>query len=359
MTASRTTMNTTAAARLLAIFLVALLFGSPALAQRTVTDSAGRTVDIPDTINRVFAAGPPASVLVYVLRPDTLTGWPRALRDNERPYIASAYRDLPETGRLTGRGGEANLEALLKAKPDLIVDFGSIRDTYIDLADRVQQQTGIPYLLIDGRFEQTPAALRLLGEVLGVAERGELLADEAETLFETVETISAGKAPSDRPRVYLARGPQGLESGTTGSINTEIIERAGGRNVIDAGDNRPGSLVQLSMENLIAIDPDVIVTWDMNFFHSAQRSPLWKGISAVQHEQLYLSPTAPFGWIDRPPSLNRLMGLAWMSRLLYPDQWSSTLAEDARRFYRQWYQVDLTDRELGVLLSWAEGRPPE
>ena len=176
--------GTTAAARqLLGLLLIALLFSSPALAARTIVDSAGRTVEIPDEINRVFAAGPPASVLVYVLRPDTLTGWPRALREHERPYIAEAFRNLPETGRLTGRGGEANLEAVLAVKPDLIVDFGSIRDTYIDLADRVQQQTGIPYVLIDGRFEQTPAALRLLGDVLGVADRGELLAHETEELF--------------------------------------------------------------------------------------------------------------------------------------------------------------------------------
>ena len=352
--------TTAAAARqLLGLLLIALLFSSPALAARTIVDSAGRTVEIPDEINRVFAAGPPASVLVYVLRPETLTGWPRALREHERPYIAEAFRNLPETGRLTGRGGEANLEAVLAVKPDLIVDFGSIRDTYIDLADRVQQQTGIPYVLIDGRFEQTPAALRLLGDVLGVADRGELLAHETEELFSTVDKISAGTAALDRPRVYLARGPQGLESGTVGSINTEIIERAGGRNVIDAGDNRPGSLVQLSMENIIAIDPDVIVTWDMNFFRSAQDDPLWTGVSALQKHQLYLSPTAPFGWIDRPPSLNRLMGLSWMSRLLYPEQWGSTLAEDTRQFYRQWYQVELDEEALAVLLAWAEGRPPQ
>ena len=345
--------------RLLAVILASLLFSSSAMAARSITDSAGRTVDIPDQVNRVFAAGPPASVLMYVLRPESLTGWPRALREHERPYVASAFRDLPETGRLTGRGGEANLEAVLAAKPDLIVDFGSIRDTYIDLADRVQQQTGIPYVLIDGRFDQTPAALRLLGDVLGVADRGEQLAQEAEKLFSAVDRISAEVAASYRPRVYLARDPQGLETGTVGSINTEIIERAGGRNVIDAGDGRPGSLVQLSMENIIAIDPDVIVTWDSHFFESAQQDPLWQGVSALKTQQFYLSPMAPFGWIDRPPSLNRLMGLAWMSRLLYPEQWSGTLAEDTRQFYRQWYQVELDDDELAVLLSWAEGRPPE
>ena len=57
--------------------------------------------------------------------------------------------------------------------------------------------------------------------------------------------------------------------------------------------------------------------------------------------------------------LNRLMGLSWMSRLLYPEQWDSTLAEDTRQFYQQWYQVELDEEALAVLLAWAEGRPPQ
>ncbi|ASJ70953.1 iron ABC transporter substrate-binding protein [Granulosicoccus antarcticus] len=332
---------------------------SPAIASRSIIDSAGRTVEIPDTINTVFAAGPPASVLVYVVRPETLAGWPRALRKNEIPYIAADYQSLPETGRLTGRGGEANLETVLSIKPDLIIDFGSIRDTYIDLANRVQAQTGIPYVLIDGRFDQTPAALRLTGDILGASERGEALARAAEKLFSRVDAITAAVAEGDRPRVYLARGPDGLETGSKGSINTEIIERAGGRNVIDAGDGRHGGLVEISMENMIAVDPDYIVTWDQNFFADARQNPLWAGISAMQEDQFYLSPTAPFGWIDRPPSLNRIIGLQWMSRLLYPEQWDTELSEEAAQFYQDWYHVELDEEQLQVLLSWAEGQPPE
>ncbi|MEQ9675984.1 MAG: iron ABC transporter substrate-binding protein, partial [Roseovarius indicus] len=150
--------------------LVLALLALPAQAG-TITDSAGRTVDIPDEVTTVFAAGPPASILVYIMKPEALTGWPRALRPEERAYIAEPYRDLPETGRLTGRGGEANLERVLAIEPDLIVDFGSVRDTYIDLANRVQEQTGIPYILIDGRFENTPEALRVVGEARGVPDR--------------------------------------------------------------------------------------------------------------------------------------------------------------------------------------------
>lgn len=339
------------------LLMILALLALPAHA-RSVTDSAGRVVEVPDEVTTVFAAGPPASVLVYVLKPEALTGWPRALRPEERAYIAEPYRDIPETGRLTGRGGEANLERVLQIKPDLIVDFGSVRDTYIDLANRVQEQTGIPYLLIDGRFDNTAEALRILGEALGVPERGEALASDVEARFARLDALLAEVPEDDRPRVYLARGPEGLETGMKGSINTEIIERAGGRNVADDGGATKG-LVNASMEQVIVANPDTIVTWDRNFFTAVQDDPMWQGIDAVQKGRVYLSPTAPFGWIDRPPSLNRMMGLHWMAGLMYPDRWQGDLREDTRAFYKLYYHVDLSDDDLERLLEWAEGRPPK
>lgn len=338
------------------LLLLLAILALPAQA-REITDSAGRVVEIPDEVNTVFAAGPPASILVYIMKPESLTGWPRALRPEERDYIAAPYRDIPETGRLTGRGGEANLERVLEIQPDLIIDFGSVRDTYVDLANRVQEQTGIPYILIDGRFENTPEALRLLGEALGVPERGEALAADVEATFARIDAILDDVPEEDRPRVYLARGPEGLETGMKGSINTEIIERAGGRNVADDGGATRG-LVQASMEQVIVANPDTIVTWDPIFYDKVFDDPLWQGIDAVRDGRVYLSPTAPFGWIDRPPSLNRMMGLIWMAGLLYPDEWEGDLREETRAFYELYYHVDLSDAELERLLEWAEGRPP-
>jgi len=325
---------------------------------RSITDSAGRTVELPETVGRVYAAGPPASILLYVLAPDRLTGWPRAPHPDERPYIAAPYRDLPVTGRLTGRGDTANLEVVLKDRPDLIVDFGSVRETYASLADQVQAQTGIPYVLIDGRFEATPAALRLMGEILGVEDRAEALAQYVETLFAEIDDKLADVSEEDRPRVYLARGPEGLETGLKGSINTEIIERAGGRNVADPGDSsiRRG-IVDVSIEQVIVASPDTIITWDPAFYRSVWNNPLWAGIPAVIEDRVWLSPTAPFGWIDRPPSINRIIGLKWLAGLFFPDRFDFDLAEETRRFYKLFYHVDLSDDELERLIEWANGEP--
>jgi len=337
--------------------VVCLLGAGQAGAGRWVTDSSGRRVEVPERVERVFAAGPPASVLLYVLMPEALLGWPRALRPEERPYVAEPYRDLPETGRLTGRGGEANLEIVLRTAPDLIVDFGSVRDTFISLADRVQAQTGIPYILIDGRFENTPAALRQLGAILGNEARAEALARYAERTLAELDRALAEVPEEKRPRVYLARGPDGLETGLKGSINTEIIERAGGRNVADPGDGRRG-LVRASIEQVIVADPDTIVTWDRNFYEGVWRDPLWAGIAAVRAGRVYLSPTAPFGWIDRPPSLNRLMGLRWLAGLFYPERFPDDLRATAREFYRLFYHVELSELDLERLIEWTNGKAP-
>src|SRR6476660_7757634 len=190
----------------LALLLVVIcaLTAAARVDARGVTDSAGRKVQVPGKIERVFAAGPPASILLYMLAPEKMTGWPNPPTSEERPFIAQAYRDLPALGRLTGRGGTANLEIVLKVKPDLILDFGSVRDTYVSLADNVQEQTKIPYVLIDGRFEATPAALRLLGDILGVKERGEQLAKYVEATFAEIDQALAKTPAEKRSRVYLA-----------------------------------------------------------------------------------------------------------------------------------------------------------
>ncbi len=236
----------------LAAFL--LLLAAPAQA-RSFTDAAGRTVELPDKVDRVLAAGPPASIAVYVLAPEKLLGWVRELRDAEREFIAEPYASLPVTGRLTGRGNTASLETVVALRPDVIVDVGSADPTYASLADRVQAQTGIPYVLIDGSFERTPAALRELGTVLGVAARGEELAGYAEQVLGDVRARLAGLPEELRPRVYYGRGPEGLDTGLKGSINVEILDLVGARNVAEGAG--AGGLATISAEQVLAWDP----TW--------------------------------------------------------------------------------------------------
>src|SRR6266513_1675300 len=127
--------------------LATVLLVPDAARAATVSDSAGHS-----RVERVFPAGPPAAILLYTLAPDLLLGWPRANRPQECAYMLPDICTRPEVGRITGRGNTANLETVLALKPDLIVDVGSTSETFVSLAARVQDQTSIPYALLDGRF---------------------------------------------------------------------------------------------------------------------------------------------------------------------------------------------------------------
>ncbi|MCJ2034923.1 iron ABC transporter substrate-binding protein [Methylobacterium sp. J-068] len=322
---------------------------------RPFTDAAGRVVEVPERPARILAAGPPASVLLYTLAPDRMVGWIRGPTPEEKPYLAPGTRDLPATGRLTGRGGSANVEAVLGLKPDLIVDVGSTGPTYVSLADRVQAQTGIPYVLLDGHFDRTAESYRRLGALIGAQGPAADLASAAEAIVAEVTRAVATVPDERRPRVYYARGPKGLETGLGGSINVELLDVLGARNV--AAGAGPGGLANVSPEQVLAWNPDVIITQDSGFRSGIAADPLWSGLKAVREGRVYQAPALPFGWFDAPPGANRLIGIRWLASLLYPDLFPRGLDAATRDFYRRFYHVDLDAAQVDELLSDATPGP--
>src|SRR6516164_4133140 len=242
-----------------------------------VIDSAGRAVPVPDRVARVFPAGPPAAILLYTLAPDLLIGWPRANRPEECEFMLPEICARPEVGRLTGRGNTANLEAVLALKPDLILDVGSTSPTFASLAARVQEQTGIPYALLDGRFDATASTYRLLGAL--TRRDAEPLAAYTEKMLETIAARINRVPQEERPRVYYARGPRGLETGLGGSINVETIEFLRARNVAA---ERQGGLATVSIEQVLVWNPQVIVTIDREFAVNVRSDPQWANVEAVR-----------------------------------------------------------------------------
>ena len=288
---------------------------------------------------------------MFAVAPDKLIGWTSAWRETERPFIAQKYADLPMLGRLTGRGNTANVEVVLKAKPDFIVDYGTVSPTLSSLADRVQEQTGIPYVLLDGDFDRMTDAIRLIGTVTGEEKRAEGLARYAQ---DTVAGINrrVAKIPSGkRPRVYYGRGPQGLNTGLAGSISAEFIKQLGAVNV--AAEMGRGGLVQVSIEQVLRWNPDVVITIDANFYAAAHSHPVWRELPAIRAGRIHLAPNVPFGWIDFPPSINRLIGLRWLARILYPDAFPEDLRPIVRDFYTRCYHQTPSEAQLDGLLKPA------
>src|SRR6478735_6269089 len=253
----------------------------------TATDSAGRAVPVPANVARVFPAGPPAAILLYTLAPELLIGWPRANRPEECAYMLPEICTRPEVGRITGRGNTANLETVLALKPDLILDVGSTSATFVSLADRVQEQTHIPYALLDGRFDAIAKTYRSLGELIGRAEDAEKLARYTED----------------------------------------------------------------TLEQILVWNPDVIVTIDQEFTATVRNDPSWASVKAVRDNRVHLSPKMPFGWVDFPPSVNRLIGLWWLAKLLYPERFPEDLRTLTAEFYTRFYHVTPTAAQIDHVLA--------
>ncbi len=313
----------------------------------SVKDATGRAIRIPDKVTRVFPAGPPAAIMLYTLAPDLLIGWPRANRPEEIEFLLPEVGKRPEIGRITGRGNTANLETVIALKPDLILDVGSTSQTFVSLAERVREQTGIPYALLDGRFDATANSYRTLGALTRRDKDGEAHAkyfeESVATITERIKTVPV----SERPRVYYARGPRGLETGLGGSINVETIEMLA-RNVTF---EQRGGLANVSIEQVLVWNPDVIVTIDQTFAANVRGDPAWASVSAVQKGRVHLSPKLPFGWVDFPPSVNRLVGLWWLAKILYPEHFPEDMNARTRDFYKRFYHVDVSDAQLARVLA--------
>ena len=328
------------------ILFVLLFFSSSGFPQSAIVDASGREIRPPAKVERVYAAGPPASVLVFAIAPDKLTGWTRAMRPNEAQFFDERYARLPELGRLTGRGNTANVEVVLNAKTDLIVDVGSTGATLASLASQVQEQTKIPYALFDGRIEATPATLRALGALMGNRPEAETLAVWYESeLADVRRRVSTVK---EHPLVYYGRGTSGLQTGGKGSINVEVLDFLGARNA--AAEARAG-LVTISFEQVILWDPEVIFTTDPNYWGSVWNDPRWRAVKAVDAKRVYLSPHLPFGWFDFPPGANRLLGLWWAGKLLYPKSFDVDLRAKVSEFHRLFYHREPSAAQLDAMLG--------
>lgn len=320
--------------------------------EREITDMAGRTMTVPLEIESVFSTGPAAAIYLYTLVPDKLLGWNYALNDIEKSIILEQYHDLPNFGQ----GDAVNYEAVIAAGPTIALNVTSINDGSIDASDTLAEQLGVPVVMVSSDLLDAPAVYRFMGELFGVEEQAEALAAYAEETFNAISSLDIPN--EEKVRIYYGNGEDSLETAPAGSSHGQIIDLVNAVNVADLelGD---GSRVQISAEQLLAWDPDVIIVngepkADMTGSAAAEAilaDPLFATLKAVQNGAVYGTPNAPFSWVDRPPGPNRIVGMRWLSGLIYPEYLDYDVDEAVREFFQLFYHVELTDEQLTQLYN--------
>ena len=322
---------------------------------REITDMAGRKVTVPtaENIESVFSAGPVAAIFLYMVAPDKLLGWNYELNDVEKSIILDKYQDLPNFGM----GDAVNYEAVIAANPTIAINSGKINDAMVSDCDALSESLGIPVVAVDNELNNSAEAFRFMGELLGVEDHAEELAQYAEQVFTDINALS--DIPEEKKvSVYFGNGEDSLATAPRGSQHAQILDGINAVNVADLelGD---GSRVQISAEQLLAWDPDVIVVngepkADKSGSSAAEdilSNPDYASLKAVQDQKVYGTPNAPFSWVDRPAGPNRLIGMRWFSALIYPEYIKCDINEEIHKFFDLFYHVDLSDEQLQNVLK--------
>ena len=159
-------------------------------------------------------------------------------------------------------------------------------------------------------------------------------------------------ADSNKKTVYYAQGDDGLQTNPSHSTHGQLIDLVGGVNVADSvAQGNTTSGVQVSIEQVISWNPDVIITNDPEFYASVYDNPNWNKLDAVKNKEVYLSPQSPFKWFDRPVGANMIIGAPWTAKVIYPDEYKDINMVDAtKEFYSNFYHYDLSDDEAKQIL---------
>lgn len=322
---------------------------------REITDMAGRKVTVPaaEDIESVFSTGPVAAIFMYMVAPDKLLGWNYELNDVEKSIILEKYHDLPNFGM----GDAINYEAVIAANPTIALNCGKINDAMVSDCDALSKSLGIPVIAVDNELNNSAEAFRFMGELLGVEDHAEELAEYSEKIFTDIASL-ADIPEDEKVSVYFGNGEDSLETAPRGSQHAQILDAVNVTNVADLelGD---GSRVQISAEQLLAWNPDVIV---VNGEPKADKSgnsaaedilsnPDYASLKVVQDNKVYGTPNAPFSWVDRPAGPNRLIGMRWLSAVVYPEYIKCDVNEEIREFFNLFYHVDLSDEQLENVLK--------
>lgn len=317
----------------------------------TFTDSCGREVEIPSHIQKVAPSGSVAQMILYAVAPEKLACWAGKLGDVQKQYIKDDCEALPVTGQFYGKG-DLNMEALIEAHPDVIIDLGDKKKSVKEDLDQIQEQTGIPTIFIEATVDSYPEMFRTLGKLLENEEQGEKLAAYTESVYQDAEAARAQINGESKLRVMFGTGETGLDCNAKGSIHCGVLEAVGVENAIEVAElSNKGGGNTITMEEVIAADPVVILLDAGGPYETVKDDAYWSGLKAIEEGKFYEIPYGPYHFLANPPSINQIIGIKWLGNLLYPELYPYDMVKELQDFYSLFWHYELAEDEAKALLA--------
>ncbi|WP_281029336.1 ABC transporter substrate-binding protein [Paracoccus pantotrophus] len=326
------------------------LLSQPASAEimREVVYYGDRSVSLPPEIDRIATNWEAQnSILTMLGYGDRIVATTRIARS--MPLMQKFVPSIKAAALTTLGDGTVNVEELMVLKPDILFSSRALPDA----VSRQLRGAGIAVASfrsnsIDALVERVLITGEMLGpDALEVARRYQgYFDDNRRRVAERLEGIP----PDRRVRVYLASGAPLSTSGRP-SLNQDWMDLGGAINIAESwfGDMPYASGIA-SLENIIAGNPDVIISMNAEDAEEIRTNPQWRNVKAVREGRVYANPRGLFWWC-RETSEGALQFL-WLASTLYPDALADIdMREETRRFYRKFYRIELTDNEIAEFLK--------
>ena len=316
------------------------------------TDSAGRRVELPKDITRVAPSGAVATMILATLCPEYMVCVSSTPSSGQYKYLPANLMDLPTTGQLYGSRSTINLESLISASPQIIIDLGDRKEKIDVDMNTLQRTAGIATVFIEADLPHLSSAYRTLGEILGMEERAETLASFVDETMATAAENLAKIPESERKSVMFTSGTSGLNTNAAGSVQAQVLDVVGAVNAVIVEDisNAGGGNV-IGLEQLYNFDPEVILFSGGSIYSMVSEFPAWSDLSAVKNGLFYEIPGLPYNWLANPPSVNMVLGIWWLGNLLYPEFYDFDMVETAQRAYRLFWGYELSEDEARLMLE--------
>ena len=321
---------------------------------RVFTDSVGREVEVPAQIDKVALSGPMAQIVLFALCPDKLVGVSNAWSTEAEQYLDEKYFTMPEIGQLYGGKGELNPETLLQSGAQIVIDVGEPKDGIAEDLDALQEQTGIPFVHITATTETTGDAYRMLGDLLNMKDEAETLAAYCENIYDRTVSI-AGSV--EKANVLYVTGDMGQNVIAAGSYHAEILDLLTNNLAVVDEPSSKGTGNEVSMEQILTWDPDVVIFAPESIYDTVADDAAWQSVTAIKNGAYYEVPFVPYNWMGFPPSVQRYLGMMWLSKVLYPDATAEyDLFSDVQEYYKLFYHCDLTQAQYDALVANSLGQ---
>lgn len=321
---------------------------------RIFTDSTGRNVEIPSQIDKIALSGPLSQIVLFALCPEKLVGIASEWDASAEKYLDTAYYNLPVIGQLYGTKGELNLETLLSSGAQIVIDVGEPKSSIVEDMDALQAQTGLPFVHVTMTTDTIGDAYRMLGDLLGKEEKAEELASYSERIYSrTLEIADNVK----KVNLLYVTGEEGHNVVAYDSFHSEVIDLLGNNLAVVEEPSSKGTGNEVGMEQIMTWNPDVIIFSDQSIYGTVADDPAWQSITALRNGDYYEVPFGPYNWIGFPPSVQRLLGMMWMAKLLYPEATEAyDLYEDVKEYYSLFYHCELTYEQYEELMANSIGK---